>query len=337
MKKIKILIITLILFFINTSNTYCKESNLVNIYIFHSDYCEHCKEEIKLLNDLEEKYDNIKIYKYEINNSKNKELFNKVANFYNTNSDGVPFTIIGNKYFIGYSDEKTPSTFIKTIIYYSEYGYIDKVAPIVGNNNIPSLEVMENQIEIDDFIENYGNYKIFFFNTKDLNIETTNILTSILTEINIYNILMLVILSLIINKIKNNKDKLLTASIYIVVYLIMTLFYNLNIELITNTIILITLNYFVYSVLFYIVKNKIIHIIYSISAIIASISNYLKITYRHKYLDIFKETLNLNNINIIEYINQMIISLVINIFVTVILLYLIYNITSKIKKVAIKK
>lgn len=336
MKKTILLIITFIIFITNINNVYCEETNLVNIYIFHSDNCEHCKEEIKLLNDLKEKYNNIKIYKYEINNEKNKKLFDEVTDIYNTNSNGVPFTVIGDKYFIGYNLEKTPSIFIKTIIYYSKYGYLDKVAPIVGNDDIPSLNVEKSQITYDEFIETYANYRVLFFNTKNLNLESTNILTSILTEINIFNIIMVTIISIIINKIKNNKDKFIISTIYIGIYIITSIFYNLKIEIINNAILLIAINYFSYSVLFYMIKNNKIHVIYSISAIIAAISNYLKINYHHKYMDIYNEILNLNYLNKIEYTSQIITNVVIKFFTVIILLYISCKIVDKIQKVAKK-
>ena len=44
------------------------EENKINIYLFHSESCPHCKEEIKYLDTLiEGKYkDKINVYKYEV-------------------------------------------------------------------------------------------------------------------------------------------------------------------------------------------------------------------------------------------------------------------------------
>ena len=66
-RSLKILFLVICLFsFCNVVNA-VSEKNLVNIYLFHSYTCKHCKEEIKLLDELEKEYDNIKIYKYEVN------------------------------------------------------------------------------------------------------------------------------------------------------------------------------------------------------------------------------------------------------------------------------
>ena len=194
MKKIYLLFTFLItLFLININTTYAEEKNLVNIYIFHREDCPHCQSELKLINNLEQKYNNIKIYKYEINTDNNKELYRKVLDEYNISKTGVPFTIIGDKYFIGYNEEKTKITFIKTIEYYSNYGYVDKTANIVENNNLPTYKIENNQIAVDEFIKKYGNHKLLFLSTNSISLENISVLSTILTELNIYNILMIII------------------------------------------------------------------------------------------------------------------------------------------------
>ena len=52
-------IVSLPVVFADTDNS--KKDNLVNIYLFYSDTCPHCAEEEKLLDELEDKYKNIKI------------------------------------------------------------------------------------------------------------------------------------------------------------------------------------------------------------------------------------------------------------------------------------
>ena len=47
--------------------------------MFHSYTCKHCKEEIKLLDELEKEYDNIKVYKYEVNENGNGELLKNIS------------------------------------------------------------------------------------------------------------------------------------------------------------------------------------------------------------------------------------------------------------------
>ena len=80
MKKLNKILFILLVFVINVSLVYAgNDKNLVNIYLFHSDTCPHCKEEIKFLDDIKNDYDNIKIYMYEIGDSENVRLLNELA------------------------------------------------------------------------------------------------------------------------------------------------------------------------------------------------------------------------------------------------------------------
>ncbi len=106
MKKIIRVLIIIISLFIGINLILAKDNNTVNIYLFHSKYCSHCKEEIKLLNRIEKKYSNVYIYKYEISDS--EEEIEIASNIYNIEIETVPTLISGEKIYTGYSDEKTP-------------------------------------------------------------------------------------------------------------------------------------------------------------------------------------------------------------------------------------
>lgn len=161
MKKI---IYTLILFLMFIPSISAKE-NEVNIYFFHSNTCPHCKEEIKLLNELDEYYDNINIYKYEISDDNNSVLLSNIGTLLDVKITGVPFTIIGNKYFVGYSSENSKKTFISTIKYFSTYSYTDVVGKYIKENNFPNSEEIilptdgiTPDISLEEYNKNYANY-----------------------------------------------------------------------------------------------------------------------------------------------------------------------------------
>lgn len=161
MKKI---IYTLILFLMFIPSISAKE-NEVNIYFFHSNTCPHCKEEIKLLNELDEYYDNINIYKYEISNDNNSVLLSNIGTLLDVKITGVPFTIIGNKYFVGYSSENSKKTFISTIKYFSTYSYTDVVGKYIKENNFSNSEEITlptdgitPDISPEEYNKNYANY-----------------------------------------------------------------------------------------------------------------------------------------------------------------------------------
>ena len=77
------------------------------IYLFHGKGCEHCINFLNYVNNtLLEKYgDMFKLVSFEVfNDSKNGELMKKVGNFMGDDVTGVPYIIIGDKTFLGYSE-----------------------------------------------------------------------------------------------------------------------------------------------------------------------------------------------------------------------------------------
>ena len=159
-RSLKILFLVICLFsFCNVVNA-VSEKNLVNIYLFHSYTCKHCKEEIKLLDELEKEYDNIKVYKYEVNENENGELLKNISEIMGSKVTGTPYTIIGNKVFSGYDYENSKGRFKGAIEYYSKYGYEDKVGEYISSIPLPSYEVKDTDPDVDEYISNYISYKV---------------------------------------------------------------------------------------------------------------------------------------------------------------------------------
>lgn len=82
------------------------EKNKINIYLFHGYSCPHCKKERKWLKTIKEDYrDYVNIYYFEVwKNDDNARLMDKVKDKLGVTKEGVPLTIIGDEYFVGYSD-----------------------------------------------------------------------------------------------------------------------------------------------------------------------------------------------------------------------------------------
>ena len=147
-----------------------EENNIVNIYLFYSDTCPHCAKEKIFLDDIIKNNDNVRIYKYEINNKDNGYLLDEIASLMDTNVSGVPFTIIGNKFYKGYNEENSPVRFKAAIEYFSKYGYDDIVGKYINNRNNLNIEIPEydNNIDndknedipsVDEYAENYNNIR----------------------------------------------------------------------------------------------------------------------------------------------------------------------------------
>lgn len=117
----------------------------VNIYIFHSESCIHCRHALEYFNSLKEERDDITIYSYEISkntNAHNRNLYNKAMEVMDININTVPFIIIGNSYFVGFGND-SPDTFQKAINYYKNHNYRDMIGvefEIVDDNGYENLQ-----------------------------------------------------------------------------------------------------------------------------------------------------------------------------------------------------
>lgn len=195
MKKLSYILYSLLILLLFNNSIFASE-NTVNIYFFHSYTCPHCKSEEKLLEDLSITYDNINIYKYEISEDNNSEILSSIGKLFDTKITGVPFTVIGEKYYKGYSEENSKKTFISTIEYYSKYKYNDVVGELIKENNykyseditLPT-EGLEQDITIEEFNDSYGEYSfklpiIGEVNTKDLTLPLTTIVIGLVDGFN---------------------------------------------------------------------------------------------------------------------------------------------------------
>jgi len=86
------------------------------IYLFWSDGCPHCAKEKVFLEKLKQEYLQIEIKSYKIDEIENQKLLIQMAENLKVpeNLVGlVPFTVIGDKYFVGFRDEQTTGVEIR--------------------------------------------------------------------------------------------------------------------------------------------------------------------------------------------------------------------------------
>lgn len=164
MKIIKRILFVFVIFVLNVGLVLAdSEKNLVNIYLFHSDTCPHCKEEIEFLSEIKDDYPNVSIYMYEIGNEENAILLAEVSSLYDTQVVGTPFTVIGDKYFKGFSRENYADRFIGAIEYYSDNGYVDRTGEYIGNIKLPSYPVTGDESDVNQYIAEKTEHKIKIF------------------------------------------------------------------------------------------------------------------------------------------------------------------------------
>ena len=109
-----------------------KEEGKVNIYFFWGDGCPHCESEFSFFDSIESEYgDYYNLYTFETwKNEKNAELLKIFSDAMEVESRGVPYTIIGEEVFTGFS-ESMESEFINAIVEEKDKSfdvYFDKIS-----------------------------------------------------------------------------------------------------------------------------------------------------------------------------------------------------------------
>ena len=324
-------LITIILILNIPTNINAEAKNLVNIYFFHSNDCSHCNSELIFLDTLEKKYDNIKIYKYEVHDNTNNQKRLEISKLYNLKNSGVPLTIIGDTAYLGYLEEISNLNFIKTIEYYSIYGYEDRVGKYLNIDYSKNLLIEDSIPTLDEFKETYGNYHLTKnIHTNDYNITTNGTILGLFTGINPLQLLILLLILLITKKRKINQTIIAISTHLSLSFILLTI--TTIIPLLNNkiAIILLLITLLLIGILIYktIKRKKYLYIKY---LSISLLSNIIYLTFFSKYLKIFKELLNLHlptKLTLINYYS--------NYLLTILMIYSIYIIIIIFLKLNIK-
>ena len=89
----------------------------VTVYLFWTTGCPHCLHEKEFLTALARRDQAVRVVALEISaRRENLELFQKVGKLLQADISGVPFTVIGNQYVIGWQDEAATGRAIDTAI-----------------------------------------------------------------------------------------------------------------------------------------------------------------------------------------------------------------------------
>ncbi len=124
-----------------------KETNRqITIYLFRGKGCAYCRAFLTFLNSITDEYGKyFKVVSFETwNDSKNNELLSEVSTFLGQKADGVPYIIIGDKVFPGYTanyDEDIKNAI--TDLYNSEDRY-----DVFEKMNNPESDEKEEKVNI---------------------------------------------------------------------------------------------------------------------------------------------------------------------------------------------
>ena len=105
MKKLKFLFVMLIGILLVPCTVLAKDKKPVNVYFFYGNGCPHCAEAEEFFDSIEDELgDQFNIKAYETwHDSDNVDLMNDVAEARKEEADGVPYIIIGNQSWNGYT------------------------------------------------------------------------------------------------------------------------------------------------------------------------------------------------------------------------------------------
>ena len=130
MKKHIYITLIIITFFIGINFISAQD---VNLYLFHSSTCPHCKEEREYLKKIKKKYNYLKVKEYEIHDS--IMVTQKVKDSLEIKESYVPITVIGSDYIIGFSNS-TKEDIEYLIKEYHNNDTCDVVAKILKDEDI---------------------------------------------------------------------------------------------------------------------------------------------------------------------------------------------------------
>jgi thiol-disulfide isomerase/thioredoxin len=193
MKKIFFLNLIGFVLFFSLAFSISAQAKTELIY-FWGDGCPHCAKESEFLDAISKKYPELEIIKYEVwYNAENQKLFVETAKDLGITQLGVPLTIIGDKYFIGYQDDETTGKAIE-----------ERIKSALTSNGKPSGEVKT--------------VKIPFFGEVDLLKMSLPVLTVILGTLDGFNPcamwILVVFLSLLL-PLKSRKKIALVGGVFI--------------------------------------------------------------------------------------------------------------------------
>ncbi len=151
----------------------------VNIYLFYGDGCPHCAALEEYLDSEYSSDKNVTVYKYEVwNNKENQELWKKVENVTGEEAKGVPYFVIGEEVYQGYSEGSTWEGKVdRAIIKAKNNDYNDNLGITLGivegkikeskQDSNSSFDPSKKEADLSDYTkkEDTPNTKLDVFNT----------------------------------------------------------------------------------------------------------------------------------------------------------------------------
>lgn len=210
MRRITAFIITLFLSLYAVVQV--QAASTVTAYLFYGNGCPHCAKERDFLKKLDEKYPQLEVKEYEIYyNQKNNALLQKVATQLKTDVGGVPFLVIGDKYYVGFAEGITSQEVESRIMNCSNTACTDSVAAIIGeqvNQKVePSTSPEPKKIEEPNTLTDTKTISVPVFGSIDTSKLSLPVLTFVLAFLDGFNPCAMWTLLFLISLLLGMKDR----------------------------------------------------------------------------------------------------------------------------------
>ena len=142
MKKIKILLVAIFMMLLFLPNVKAEEN--LKFYLFYQESCPHCHDEMEFINSIKDEYPTVDFVFYEISlNEMNYNFYNKVLKKTKINANGVPFTIIGTDYYVGFNEEISKNI-VESLNKFLEIGTVDIISMVKNDEDLSDIKYNEN-------------------------------------------------------------------------------------------------------------------------------------------------------------------------------------------------
>ena len=228
-KRITFLFLLILLFFpLHTRAS----NNIVDVYLFYGRECPRCAELEKALEEIKKDYPNLKVHKNEVRyNSENRNYMNEAASILDTKVTGVPFTVIGTRFFSGYSAVVRKGEIKHTIETYSKVAtYKDPVGEMLGITKRSGTLTYEDITKINDDDPSYILELPFVgpVKAKTLSLPVISIVMGAIDGFNPCAMWVLLFLISVLLNMKDRRRMWLLGSIFIITSAVIYLFFMLT-------------------------------------------------------------------------------------------------------------
>lgn len=212
----------------------------ITIYLFHGSTCPHCRAEIDYLETVKQSNPNVTTTLYEVwYHPENDTLKANVQKTLGSTSIGVPFTVIGERYFTGF-DENTKTDITNAVTYYEQNpeAYRDVVADVLKNGVQEEEKVVETDTqESDDLL--YTVPILGEINGKEMDLIAYNAIMGLLSSVHPYLLIFLVIASFCMCHVEREEDRfryvaLVSITLAVVYVFVLCTFQDTNLSSFLN-------------------------------------------------------------------------------------------------------